>query len=177
MSGDWDAPSRRHPLPAPGFELSIRYRWRVDKPGSEQIGLARSMNRASLCITLSTNERLVMKTLNNYTSALPVIGRLMMAVLFVASAAGKLMAPGATIGYIALLGLPFATLGLVIAVAVELCGGLMLVFGIRTPAVALGLALFTLVTGLAFHHEIGNPMQLTQLLKNIAIAGGLLQIA
>lgn len=87
------------------------------------------------------------------------------------------MAPAATIGYIASSGLPFATLGLVVAVAVELGGGLMLAFGIRTRGVALGLALFTLVTGLAFHHEIGDQMQLTQLLKNIAITGGLLHIA
>lgn len=119
----------------------------------------------------------IFNTFNNDSSTLPVIGRIMIAVLFLASAVAKLMAPGATMLFIASSGLPFAALGFLIAVAVELGGGLLLAFGIRTRAVALVLAVFSLVTGLAFHHDIGNSMQLTELLKNIAIAGGLLQIA
>lgn len=116
-----------------------------------------------------------MNTLNN-TSVVPFIGRLLLAAIFILSGVGKIMAPGATIGYIEAMGLPLASAGLVIAIAVELVGGLMLAFGIKTRLVALGLALFSIATGLVFHHAIGDQNQMIHLLKNLAMAGGLLQV-
>lgn len=115
-----------------------------------------------------------MKTAN--TTIVPAIGRVLLASIFVFSGIGKLMAPAATIGYIASAGLPFASLALAIAIAVELGGGLMLALGIRTRLVAAALAAFSIVTGLAFHSAIGDQNQLIHLLKNIAMAGGLLQV-
>lgn len=114
---------------------------------------------------------------NANTTTLPLIGRLLMATIFVFSGLGKIATPAATIGYISAMGLPFATLGLIGAIAVEVGGGLLLVAGLQTRATALVLAGFSLVTGLIFHHAIGDQNQLIHLLKNIAMAGGLLQIA
>ncbi|MDQ1814867.1 DoxX family protein [Massilia sp. CCM 9210] len=99
-----------------------------------------------------------------------------MAAIFIFSGIGKILAPAATIGYIEAMGLPLASVGLMIAIAVELVGGLMLALGIKTRLVALGLALFSIVTGLVFHHAIGDQNQLIHLLKNLAMAGGLLQV-
>lgn len=113
----------------------------------------------------------------NNTALLSAAGRILLATIFIFSALGKLAAPAATIGYIESVGLPFATLGLAIAVAVELGGGLMLVFGVKTRWVALALAAFSVVTGLAFHNAVGDQNQLIHLLKNFAMAGGLLQVA
>jgi putative oxidoreductase len=110
------------------------------------------------------------------TTVVPVIGRILLATIFVLSGFGKLMAPAATIGYIASSGLPFATLGLAIAIAVELGGGLLLAVGYKTRLVAAVLAGFSIVTGLAFHHAIGDQNQMIHLLKNFAMAGGLLQV-
>lgn len=115
-----------------------------------------------------------MNTTNN--TIIPVIGRILLAAIFVLSGFGKLMAPAATIGYIASSGLPFATLGLAIAIAVELGGGLLLAAGYKTRLVAAVLAGFSIVTGLAFHHAIGDQNQMIHLLKNFAMAGGLLQV-
>ncbi|HEU4844290.1 MAG TPA: DoxX family protein [Burkholderiaceae bacterium] len=114
---------------------------------------------------------------NANTTTLPLIGRLLMATIFVFSGLGKIAAPAATIGYIGAMGLPFPTLGLIGAIAIEVGGGLLLVAGLQTRATALVLAAFSLVTGLIFHHAIGDQNQLIHLLKNIAMAGGLLQIA
>ncbi|AWV02893.1 LysR family transcriptional regulator [Burkholderia sp. JP2-270] len=116
-----------------------------------------------------------MKTANTTTIA-PAIGRVLLATIFVFSGVGKLLAPAATIGYIASSGLLFAPLALAAAVAVELGGGLMLALGIKTRLVAALLAAFSIVTGLAFHNAIGDQNQLIHLLKNIAMAGGLLQV-
>jgi putative oxidoreductase len=110
------------------------------------------------------------------TTVIPVIGRILLATIFVLSGFGKLMAPAATIGYIESSGLPFATLGLAIAIAVELGGGLLLAAGYKTRLVAAVLAGFSIVTGLAFHHAVGDQNQMIHLLKNFAMAGGLLQM-
>ncbi|MGJ9420366.1 DoxX family protein [Massilia sp. CMS3.1] len=114
---------------------------------------------------------------HNNTNLFAAAGRLLLATIFIFSALGKLAAPAATIGYIESSGLPFATLGFAIAVAIELGGGLMLVLGVKTRWVAAALAAFSIVTGLAFHNALGDQNQLIHLLKNIAIAGGLLQVA
>lgn len=118
-----------------------------------------------------------MKTAHdNNTAFLSAAGRLLLAAIFVISALGKLAAPAATIGYIESVGLPFATLGFGLAVAIELGGGLLLVLGAKTRWVAAALAAFSIVTGLAFHSAIGDQNQLIHLLKNFAMAGGLLQV-
>lgn len=110
------------------------------------------------------------------TAIFPAIGRILLATIFIFSGIGKLMAPAATIGYIASSGLPFAPLALAGAIAVELGGGLMLALGVQTRLAAALLAGFSIVTGLAFHNAIGDQNQLIHLLKNIAMAGGLLQV-
>jgi putative oxidoreductase len=116
-------------------------------------------------------------TIAHNTSALPAVGRVLLATIFVFSAIGKLLAPAATMGYIEAMGLPFAGAGLAAAIAVELGGGLLLALGYKTRLVALALAAFSVVTGLVFHNAVGDQNQLIHLLKNLAMAGGLLQVA
>jgi putative oxidoreductase len=118
-----------------------------------------------------------MSTINPATSFVPAFGRALMALIFVLSGFGKLLAPAATIGYIHSTGLPLASLGYAIAVIVELGGGLALAFGFQTRVVATILAVFSVATGLAFHNAVGDQNQLIHLMKNIAMAGGLLQVA
>lgn len=108
--------------------------------------------------------------------AIPAIGRLLLATIFIISGLMKLAAPDDTAAAIASVGLPFARAGLVLAIAVTLGGGLMLAAGYRTRTAAAGLAVFTLVAGLLFHGEIGEREQMIHLLKNLALAGGLLQV-
>ncbi len=108
-------------------------------------------------------------------AALPLIGRLLIATIFLVSAFGKLAAPTGTIGYIASVGLPAPTLAYAAALATELGGGLLLVLGYRTRLVALGLAIFSVVSALFFHSALGDQNQMFHFLKNLAMAGGLLQ--
>jgi putative oxidoreductase len=121
-----------------------------------------------------------MKTINQNssvnTSVIPAIGRVLMAAIFIFGGIGKIFAPAATVGYIQSSGLPMASVAFVIAIAIEVGGGTMLALGIKTRLVAAGLAVFCIVTGLAFHNAIGDQNQFAHLLKNIAMAGGLLQI-
>jgi len=103
--------------------------------------------------------------------------RLLIAPIFVISGAFKLADPAGTIGYIASVGLPLPEAGYAAAVAVELIGGLALLAGFRTRLAALVLALFSLAAALAFHFQLGDQNQFIHFFKNLAMAGGLLQIA
>lgn len=106
--------------------------------------------------------------------AVALIGRVLISVIFVVSGIGKLMAPVATMGYIASKGLPLPELGFAIAVLAEVGGGLALLAGVKTRWVALGLALFSIAAGLMFHFDLGDQSQQINLMKNLAMAGGLL---
>ena len=117
--------------------------------------------------------------MNNQTNnaVLPLAARILMAAIFVMSGIGKIANPAGTIGYINAMGLPFPELALAGAIGIEVVGGLLLVIGLYTRPVALVLAAFSIVTGLVFHSAIGDQNQMIHLMKNLAMAGGLLQIA
>jgi putative oxidoreductase len=107
---------------------------------------------------------------------LPFIGRLLIGVPFAMSGLSKLAAYGSTTAMIGAVGLPFPTLAFVVAVAVELGGGLLLILGYRVRPAALALALFSVATALSFHSDFADQNQMIHFLKNLMMAGGLLQI-
>ena len=110
-------------------------------------------------------------------SVIPLVARALMAIVFIMSGLSKLGAPAATQGYIAAMGLPAPILAYLGAIAVEVGGGILLLVGYRTRAVAFVLAGFSVLTALIFHHAFADQNQMIHFLKNIAMAGGFLQIA
>jgi putative oxidoreductase len=107
---------------------------------------------------------------------LPLLGRVMIGAPFIMSGLGKLMAHDATVGYIGSVGLPLPQLAWVIALLVEIGGGALLVGGFRARLVALVMALFALATAISFHRNFADQNQMIHFLKNVMLAGGLLQI-
>ncbi|MES3024940.1 MAG: DoxX family protein [Pseudomonadota bacterium] len=101
-----------------------------------------------------------------------VAGRIMLALIFVLSGFGKLTSAAATMGYMQAMGVP--TLLFWPTVALELLGGLAIIVGFQTRLAALALAGFCVVSGALFHSNVADQMQMIMLLKNIAMAGGLL---
>lgn len=106
-----------------------------------------------------------------------VVGRLFLALLFLGSGLSKLGAADATIGYIASVGLPFAGLVYVLTLAVEIGGGALLLIGFQVRVIAAILGLFTLAAAIIFHSNFADQNQMVHFMKNLAIMGGLLQIA
>lgn len=104
------------------------------------------------------------------------LGRLLLALLFLLAGLGKAADPAGTIQYIASGGLPFPQLGYALALAVELGGGLLILVGYQTRYVAAAMALFSVVTAVAFHSNFADQAQMVNFLKNLAIAGGFLQL-
>ena len=111
------------------------------------------------------------------TDTAALVGRIFIAVLFLLSGLGKVAAPAATQGYISAMGLPAPVLAYFGSTAVELIGGVLLIVGFRVRAVAVGMAVFTLLTAVFFHRDFADQNQMIHFLKNIAIVGGLLQVA
>ena len=112
----------------------------------------------------------------NATRYLPFAGRLLIGLPFAMSGLSKLGAYGPTTHMIEAAGLPVPVLAFVVAVAVELGGGLLLIAGWQTRLVALALVLFSFATAVSFHSNFADQNQMIHFLKNIMIAGGLLQI-
>jgi putative oxidoreductase len=106
----------------------------------------------------------------------PLVGRILIAAIFLLSGVSKLAAPAGTIAYIQAAGLPLPAVGYGIAVATEVIGGLLLVLGYRTRIVGLWLALFSLATAFGFHHDLADQNQFIHFFKNVAMTGGLLQV-
>lgn len=113
----------------------------------------------------------------NATRYLPLIGRVLIGLPFAMSGLGKLAAYGPTTAMIAAVGLPLPPLAYAVAVALELGGGLLLIAGYQVRTVALALAVFSVVAGVVFHGNFADQNQMIHFLKNVMMAGGLLQIA
>lgn len=104
-----------------------------------------------------------------------LMGRVLIAILFLGGAAQKIMDPAPAAEMIRSIGLPGALIWPV--AAFNLVAGICLVFGPGVRAWALALAFYCLFTSW-FHWRLGaDPWQLTIMVKNWAIAGGLLVLA
>jgi len=101
-------------------------------------------------------------------------GRVFIATVFLASAFGKITNFQTTTEYMSAHGMPMVVLLCLGAIAIEVLGGLSLVLGYNTRWGAVMLLLFMVPTTLVFH---AAPEQRIQFLKNLAIMGGLLQLA
>ncbi|BDM25543.1 DoxX family protein [Pseudomonas sp. NPDC089428] len=115
--------------------------------------------------------------MNNFKGTTAVVGRVLLAVLFLLSGFSKLTSPEGTIAYIESSGLPFPVLSYLAALGVELGLAALLIIGFQTRIVAVVMALFTVMAAFAFHNNLADQGQFINFFKNISIAGGLLQIA
>ena len=111
-----------------------------------------------------------------------LIGRLLVAALFLPAGLAKLTGFAGTVGYFSSLGIPAPSFAVVATVAVEIFGGLALLAGYQTRLVAIVMAIFTLVASVVGHAYWAAPADqafVAQLLffKNMAVIGGLLVLA
>ena len=113
---------------------------------------------------------------------LVVVGRVLLALMFIMSGISKLGDLAGTAGYIASGGLPMASALAVIVGLLELFGGIAIVIGFQARWAALALGLFTLVASVLFHKFWAAPadqafVQQLMFMKNLSVAGGLFVVA
>lgn len=116
----------------------------------------------------------------NLQNSAALVGRILLALIFILSGFNKITGFDGTAAYMASTGLPFASLLLVLTIAMELGGGLLLAVGWQARWVALAFFLFLIPVTLVFHTSSTTPehaqQQMIQLLKNISIMGGMLHV-
>ncbi len=117
----------------------------------------------------------------NVTHAAALVGRVLLASLFVISGFGKITGFSGTAAFMASKGMPMPEVLLVGAIAVELGAGLLLALGWQARWAALAIFLFTIPATLIFHNPAGldaqaAQAQMTHLLKNLSIMGGMLMV-
>ncbi|MBM3645291.1 MAG: DoxX family protein [Alphaproteobacteria bacterium] len=107
-------------------------------------------------------------------SSVLLVGRCLMAGLFVWSGVGKIHGYDEAAVFMMQSGVLSALLPM--AIVIEIGGALLLIVGAKTRLVSLGLAGFCIVTALLFHANFPERAQMFHFLKNFAIAGGLLAL-
>jgi putative oxidoreductase len=110
-----------------------------------------------------------------------LVGRILLAYIFVMSGYGKIVGFAGTAGYMAKYGMPMVEALLVASIVIELAGGLMLVVGWKARWAALAIFLWLIPVTLVFHAFWGVPqdqvmMQTVQFQKNLGIMGGMLYV-
>ena len=101
-----------------------------------------------------------------------LLGRLLLASLFILEGWGKLRGYAGAVGYMEKFGVPGLLLPAVIAA--EFVGGLCIALGWQARWAALALAGFSISAALLFHNNFGVRNELLHFEKDLAIAGGLL---
>ncbi len=114
-------------------------------------------------------------------AVIELFGRILIAIIFLFSAFGKIGNFGPTTERMAGQGLPIAGFLLVLAILAEIGGGLSVAAGLKARLGALALLIFLIPTTVVFHDfwAFDGPdrrIQMIQFLKNLAIMGGLLKI-
>ncbi len=111
-------------------------------------------------------------TANSRQDLAALVGRILMSAIFVWGGYVKLMSPVGTQAYFAHLGVAFPQLVWVIAMVIELIGGLLLLLGVQTRVVAAVLGLWSIATALAAHTNFADLDMQIHFMKNVAMAGG-----
>ncbi len=107
---------------------------------------------------------------------LSLIGRILLAAVFIPAGLQKFGAIEGTAGYITSVGLPAGSALAWLAAIFEVVAGIAVLVGFQTKWASLALAAFCLFTGFVFHGG-ADQMQQIMMFKNIGLAGGFLTLA
>jgi putative oxidoreductase len=116
------------------------------------------------------------KRLSAFNDIALLIGRILIALLFLVAAYNTLKGLGGTTGYFTKLGIPAPSVAAPVVAAFELVFGILLAAGFKTRFVALAIAVFVVIAALFAHTHFADANQLNHFMKNLAIAGGCLAL-
>jgi len=108
-----------------------------------------------------------------------LVGRILVALIFIISGFGKISGYAGTAGYMASKGMPLVDVLLPLTILIELGGGLLIALGWKVRWAAAAIFLFLIPVTLVFHNPAGlagaeAQQQMINLLKNLSIMGGML---
>ena len=120
--------------------------------------------------------------MNNAQSQMLLVGRILLALVFLVAGIRKLMAVAGTVGYFTKLGMPMPEIMVWVSIIIEIGGAALLIVGWQARRAAWLMILFVAIATLMAHRfwefdaaQYAN--QMNHFLKNVAIIGGMLYIA
>lgn len=114
--------------------------------------------------------------MDRVSSAGLLVSRILLSSIFIFAGGSKMFAFTATQGSMAAQGMKMTALFLVLAILVEMGGGLSVLLGYFPRLGALALFLFLIPVTLVFHRNLSDPAQLGHFMSNLGIMGGLMAI-
>jgi putative oxidoreductase len=114
--------------------------------------------------------------MQNRTTYLLPLARLLMSSLFVWDGVLQLRNPAGTIQYFTSVHVPIPDVAVWVSIAIHLLGGLALLVGFKTRWAAALLALLCVGTAFGVHLPIGDQANMINFYKNLAMTGGLLYV-
>ena len=114
---------------------------------------------------------------NSTQSLLQALGRVLMCALFVIGGYNKAVDPAVTVAMMAKMGTPLPSLVTILAIAIELGGGALLLIGLFTQPVAVALGVWCIATALVAHTHWADRNMEIHFWKNVAMAGGFAYVA
>ena len=117
-------------------------------------------------------------TINNFG---PLIGRILLAAIFLMSGIGKIGGFAGTAGYMASKGIPMTDVLLALTIVIEIGAALMLIAGFKARLGATALLLWMIPVTFLFHNFWAMPadqqmIQQIMFMKNLGLMGGMLYI-
>ena len=106
-----------------------------------------------------------------------LIGRILICFIFLYSGINKILHFSANLPSLTAHGIPYVKVALVVAIVIEVGGALMLILGYQARLFSLAIFIYLAIVSFLYHIDFSNQQQTVQLLKNLAIMGGLLYIA
>ena len=111
----------------------------------------------------------------------PLVGRILLAAIFLMSGIGKIGGFAGTAGYMASKGLPMVEVLLVASIVIEIGGALMLILGYKAKLGAAALFLWMIPVTFAFHNfwpaaDAAKQIEMIMFMKNLGLMGGMLYI-
>lgn len=103
-------------------------------------------------------------------------GRVLMSAIFIQSGINKALGPAATMAYFGKLALPMPGAAYALTLAIEIGVGILFLVGFKARITGLILGVWCIATALAAHYHPNEPAQMVHFMKNVAMAGGFLQI-
>jgi putative oxidoreductase len=109
----------------------------------------------------------------NYALAL---ARVLLSGAFIWEGVGQLADPGGSARYFAQVHVPYPDVAIWFSIVINLGGGLALLVGVMTHWIAGVLALLCFGTAFGVHLRPGDPVNMFNFYKNLAMAGGLVYV-
>jgi putative oxidoreductase len=105
-----------------------------------------------------------------------LLGRVLMAAIFVHGGIGKAMAPTATMATLTHYNLPVPGAAYAVTLLVEIGAGIAFLIGWNARIAAAVLAVWCVATAFVAHYHPADTGQMIHFMKNMCMAGGFLQV-